>query len=112
MAEKVITPVFFADSTASARSKSCYQAKAGFVKRSVAGETLLVPTGSVTREFSGMILLNETGDFLWEQLQRPQTQDALVQALLDEFEVGESTAVTDVRKFIDDGVQNGLLGIC
>lgn len=86
-----------------------YQAKSGFVKREVAGETLLIPVGSTTQEFNGMILLNETGAFLWEALQKPKTEDELLRAVLDEFEIDSETALSDTRQFITNGIQNQLI---
>ena len=41
--------------------------KEGFILRTVAGETVALPTGGVTN-LDMMITLNETGKFLWEKL--------------------------------------------
>ena len=41
--------------------------KDGFILRTVAGETVVLPTGGVT-DFDMMITLNDTGKFLWERL--------------------------------------------
>ena len=43
--------------------------KDGFVLRTVAGETVVLPTGGVTN-FDMMITLNDTGKVLWQQLER------------------------------------------
>ena len=40
--------------------------KNGFVVRKVGGESVVVPVGEMSKEFHGMINLNETGAFLWE----------------------------------------------
>lgn len=89
--------------------EAVYQAKDGFVKREVAGETLLVPVGETTRNFNGMVMLNETGTFLWEALQEPKTEDELVRAILDEFETDPETALSDTKEFINNGIQNELI---
>lgn len=86
-----------------------YQAKSGFVKREVAGETLLIPVGATTRDFNGMIMLNETGAFLWDALQAPKTVDELLRLVLDEFETDASTASSDIEAFINNGIQNELI---
>ena len=39
--------------------------KNGFVIRSVGGENVVVPVGEMSKQFHGMINLNETGAFLW-----------------------------------------------
>ena len=41
--------------------------KEGFILRTVAGETVALPTGGLTN-FDMMITLNDTGRFLWEKL--------------------------------------------
>lgn len=86
-----------------------YQAKPDFVVRTIAGETLLIPVGAMTKEFNGMILLNETGTFLWEAMKTPRTEDELVGLMLAEFETDDSTALSDIKEFISGGVQDGLI---
>lgn len=86
-----------------------YRASGQFVVRTIAGETLLIPVGAATQDFNGMILLNETGAFLWEALQEPKTEDALTAALVDAFETDPETALSDIRKFINHGIQNNLI---
>lgn len=86
-----------------------YRANDQFVVRTIAGETLLIPVGVATQDFNGMVLLNETGAFLWEALQEPKTEEALAAALVDAFETDPETALSDIRDFIDHGIQNNLI---
>lgn len=52
-----------------------------FVITTVSDEYLAVPTGKIAQEFNGMISLNKTGYFIWEQFQQPKTlKDALLSA--------------------------------
>ena len=74
--------------------------KDGFVLREIAGNFFVVPVGSRTVDFSAMISLNETGAFLWKQLETEQTADSLLQALLDEYDVTAEVAQADVDRFI------------
>jgi sensor domain CHASE-containing protein len=73
--------------------------KKGFVLREVAGETVVVPVNAELN-FNGMITLNETAKVLWKVLENETTEDALVKALLGEFNVYEATAQNDVALFI------------
>ena len=73
----------------------------GFVVRQVAGETIAIPTGAAARELSGLIALNGSGRTLFDLLQTEQTQEALVQALLDTYEVDAATAQADVTEFLE-----------
>ena len=73
--------------------------KNGFILRNVAGQFVVLPTGD-TLDLNMMITLNETGAFLWEQLQNETNEAALVQALLSEYDVDEATAAKSVAAFV------------
>lgn len=66
----------------------------------VAGSLVLVPVGEATMDFPGMITVNGTSKFLWERLADPQTEDSLVSALLERYDVTPQQAQADVSKFI------------
>lgn len=91
------------------RQVNSYQAKDGFIAREIAGEMLLVPTGTRTQEFNGMICLNETGIFLWEAIQTPKTVDELVEILIKEFETTVEEAKSDILDFIKCALDNQLI---
>ena len=74
--------------------------KDGFILRSVAGETVVLPTGGVT-DFDMMITLNDTGKFLWELLEQDQTVESLAQALVENYEVDIERATADVIKYLE-----------
>ena len=83
--------------------------KDGFVMKSIAGTDVVVPTGSNTVSFGSVITLNETGVFLWQKLQEEITQEQLVSAMLEEYNIDEATAKNDVAEFIDKLQEVGLL---
>ena len=74
--------------------------KDGFILRQIAGETMVIPSGEEL-DLNMMITLNETGRFRWERLQNGTTEDALVAALLEEYDVDEATARAQVVKFVE-----------
>ena len=74
--------------------------KDGFALRQVGGNHIVVPIGAQTIDFRCMITLNETGAFLWQQLQQERTAGDLAAALLAEYEVTEDVARADVDKFV------------
>ena len=74
----------------------------GFILRNMGENHLVVPVGSATVDFRCIITLNGSGSFLWEQLQNEKTEDELVKALLDEYDVAEDIAARDVAAFIED----------
>jgi len=82
--------------------------KDGFLLRQVAGQTVVLPMGG-DLDLNMMITLNDTGAFLWEQLQNDTDEGALVKALLAEYDVDEATAANAVRAFVEKLNANGFL---
>ena len=81
----------------------------GFVVREIAGETIAIPAGPAARELSGLLALNGSGRFLFDLLQSEQTEQALVQAMLDSYEIDTPTAQADVAEFLQILRSNGIL---
>lgn len=73
--------------------------KQGFLLRQIAGETVVIPTGDAV-DLNMMITLNDTGRFLWQQLETETDEAGLVRALLAEYDVDETTAKTHVAAFV------------
>lgn len=82
--------------------------KEGFVLRTVAGDTIVVPTGA-TLDLNMMITLNETGKFLWEKLEKGAEVEELVAALLAEYDVDEAKARAHVAAFVEKLNGHGFL---
>ena len=75
--------------------------KDGFVVREIADEFIVVPTGEMALQLNGLITINETGYFLWQKLSGETDEDALIQAMMDEYEVDRVTAGADISEFLD-----------
>lgn len=82
--------------------------KDGFILRQVASQNVVLPA-SKELNLNMMITLNDTGAFLWEHLQMETNEDALVAALLKEYDVDEDTARDCVRQFVKKLDDNGFL---
>lgn len=82
--------------------------KEGFLLRRVAGQDVVLPAGGGL-DLGMMITLNETGAFLWERLQTETGEDALVSALLGEYDVDEQTARRSVAAFVEKLRENDFL---
>lgn len=74
---------------------------AEFLLRQVAGKHVVVPVGDAAVAFNGMLTLNDTGVFLWEQLEQDKTEEALVEALCGKYDVSRELAAKDVRAFVE-----------
>lgn len=81
----------------------------GFVVRRIAGETIAVPSGPSAQSLSGLLALNDSGEFLFNLLQSEQTQETLLQALLDTYDVDRDTAGADVEEFLQILRQHNIL---
>lgn len=81
--------------------------KKGFVLRSVGGENIVVPVGAMSKQFHGMINLNETGALLWNFYTEEHSIDEGVEKLLSEYEVEEEIARRDVEHFVKTVIEKG-----
>jgi len=82
--------------------------KDGFVLREIAGQTVVVPTAG-DMDLNVMITLNDTGAFLWARLEKETNEEALVSALLNEYDVDEATARRSVNAFVGKLKENGFI---
>lgn len=71
-----------------------------FVLREVMGEYLLVPVGELALKFNGMIITTETGAIVWRALAEGREPEDAIRQILDEYEIDEATARTDVEALI------------
>ena len=76
--------------------------KDNYMLRKVADCYVVVPIGAAVAEFNGMINLNEVGAFLWRQLESDTTPEAVLAAVLDEYDVDEAIAKADIERSIKE----------
>lgn len=74
--------------------------KEGFLLRNVAGNNVVVPVGQATLNFNGMMSLNDTGAFIFGKMIDGISREELIQSVMDEYEIDEQLATTDVDNFI------------
>lgn len=76
--------------------------KDGFVVRDVGGRTYVVAVGELSKSFSCMITLNETGKLIWQTLENGATKEDVVNKLLSVYEDADREVVEkDVSLFIE-----------
>lgn len=83
--------------------------KKELVKREIAGDTILVPVGKTVYDSKGLFILNGLGSFLWDRLEAAENEEALLQAVLEEYEVTEALASKDLHAFLDTLRELGIL---
>lgn len=70
------------------------------ILREIAGEYVLIPAGERANSFYGIMSLNGSGLLLWQKLQSECTEEELIAAVLENYDVDEDTAAKDVREFL------------
>lgn len=83
--------------------------KSGFVIHSVGDENIVVPIGERTKDFRGIVRLNNSGTYLWEIMKNEFTVQTLVAALLEKYDVSEETAEKTASAFIKELDDGGLI---
>lgn len=82
--------------------------KKGFIVRKVGDENIVVPVGEMSKEFHGMIKLNDSGCFLWNFFTQDHTAKEAGEALVQEYEIDLETAVRDAESFVKVLTENKL----
>jgi hypothetical protein len=85
--------------------------KGEFLVRDVAGELLAIPVGQTALNFNGMICLNDVSALIWKGLQEGKTKDAILETILNEFDVSHEEAAEDLEQFLQELRSNDLLTI-
>ena len=79
-------------------------------ERKIRGEHLLIPISHSDEEMGALYNLpNEVASMIWEQAKAGASEDAIVAALLQAFEVDETTARQDVSDLLNELVNRNLL---
>ena len=69
-----------------------------FITHEMAGSHITVPVGSAAEKFRGIIKSNETAAFIIECLKSDTTADAIVDKMLEVYEVERDVAAAGVEK--------------
>ena len=75
--------------------------KKDFVLREIAGEYILIPTGTTTQEFNGLITINDVAAFIWKNIENVSSIDEMINLVLDEYEVEEDVVRNDIQEFVN-----------
>ena len=75
--------------------------KDNLVLKEIAGAYVVLPIGTATVDFTGILTLNESGAMLWRLINDGYDSEQLTEALVNEYEVSMEQARLDVDEFID-----------
>lgn len=83
--------------------------KGEFILREIVGETILVPVGNTALEYNGMIVVNETGAFIWKALEKNMKKEDILSGMTETYEVTTEEAAADLEEFLNNMLQAGIL---
>ena len=79
------------------------------IYRSIAGEQILIPVGSVAMENNGMFVMTELGGEIWQMLEQGLGKEEMITKLLAEYEVEEDVLRADVEEYLKKLLEGGLI---
>ncbi len=83
--------------------------KDGFITHSTGSEHVLVSVGN--NGFSGLVRNNATAAFLIERMKEQTTEEKLVEALLESYDVSREQAARDVHALVEKLTDAGVLDV-
>ena len=78
------------------------QVSRDYLLRTIAGETILIPSGAAAQKFNGLVTVNAIGAFIWDVLQTPTDLEELVARITEEYEVDADMARRDAEEFLSE----------
>ena len=72
------------------------------VTRKTGNEYVLVPITDNIADMNSVYTLNETGAFIWEQIDGKRNIDEIIAALTAEYDIEKQYAESDVVTFVDN----------
>lgn len=72
------------------------------VTRKTGNEYVLVPVTNNIADMNSVYTLNETGAFIWEQIDGKKSVEEIINILIDKYEIDGETATRDVMAFINN----------
>jgi hypothetical protein len=78
--------------------------------REIAGERIAIRQGVTDVDLTQVISFSTTAEWLYRQLSGKEFEEAdIVRLLVDRFSIDETTALTDTRKWIQQGLDTGII---
>ena len=75
--------------------------KEGFVLREIAGDTVVIATGEISKTFHGMIKLNSTGKEIWELLSaHDMSEEVVIKSMAEKHDTKPEDISDGIKEFI------------
>ena len=83
--------------------------KEGYVIRQVMGNYVVIATGEESKNFHGMVKLNETAATIWNYIAEGKTEDEIAVCLMNEYDVEEERVRKDIKNTVQTLAAQGLV---
>jgi hypothetical protein len=80
--------------------QTLHKLKSRFVARNVGNELILVPLTANVAQMNELFTLNETGKFIWENINENSTILDVENSMIEAFDVDSTTAKRDIELFL------------
>ena len=81
--------------------------KDGFIKKPILDDIVVVATGEAGKDFEGLVRLNETASFIWDEAAEGKDIDEITKDMLERYDVDEAQARNDAQNVIDEMKSHG-----
>ena len=81
--------------------QSLHKLKSKFVARNVGNELILVPLTANVAQMNELFTLNETGKFIWENINENTTFLEIENSMTETFNIDSTTAKRDIELFLN-----------
>ena len=85
------------------------KSKNGLLVRKFGEKYIIVAVDDMADEMHSLITLNETGLFLWKMIENGTEPEAMLDSMLESYDVDRETAEKDIKAFVEKAAQAGLL---
>ena len=76
--------------------------KKDYIIKKVGSGFVVVTVSEASKEFNGMIRMNEAGAFIWKQLEKGATKEDLLKSMLERYDdLDEETAKADLQELLE-----------
>lgn len=83
--------------------------KKGYVIRKVMGNNVVIATGEASRNFHGMVKLNDTAAEIWGYLAENLSEEEICARMLEKYDVAPETLRADVRTTLETLEKQGFI---
>ncbi len=86
-----------------------YCKKEEVVSREIAGETILVPVHGKLADMQKIFSLNQTAEYIWQNLSGEKKLNDILEGVLSQFDVNKNKAEKDILEFITELISANLI---